>query len=185
MGLFDTFKKTVSAKDQAGTTTQKSNVTTAPSNPNTDQSSGVITITSPETVTHKLLIVGSPTDWNRVIDRDLHRLEPTWGLQFVPDATQAVTALHEEFHAVIIQAASAAELTVAEALKKISTKTVRVVLCDTSDRSEVARWSMTGANPISQSTDAANLAANISRIARVQEWMAQGLQRAATHGGRR
>jgi HD-like signal output (HDOD) protein len=172
MGLFDTFKKTVSAKDSASTTTQKSSAAAASRNPNTDQSSGVITSASREAVTHKLLIVGSPTDWNQVIDRDLHRLQPTWGLQFVPDATQAVAALHEEFHAIIIQAASAADATVAEALKKVPAKTVRVVLCDTSDRSEVARWSMTGANPISQSTDAANLAANISRIARVQEWMA-------------
>ena len=173
MGLFDTFKKSASAKDQAGTTPQKSNATIASRNPNTDQSSGVITVTSrdPAAITHKLLFIGTPADWSQVIDRDLRRLQQTWGLQFVPDAAQAITALHEEFHAIIVHASLAAEPTVTEALKNTPAKTVRVVLCDTADRSEVARWSATGANPVSQSTDAANLAATISRTARVQEWM--------------
>lgn len=172
MGLFDTFKKSVSAKETANTATQKTSTPVAARNPNTDQSSGVITVASRDAVTHKLLIVGTPTDWSQVIDRDLHRLEPTWGLLFVPDATQAIAALHDEFYALILHASSAADPALTEALKKVSAKTVRVVLCDTADRSEVARWSATGANPISQTTDAANLAANISRIARVQEWMA-------------
>jgi HD-like signal output (HDOD) protein len=173
MGLFDTFKKSVSAKDQANTATQKANASTAARNPNTDQSSDAIVVAGrePAAITHKLLFVGTPADWSRVIDRDLHRLQQSWGFQFVPDAAQAVAALHEEFHAIIIQAAVAAESTVAEALKKVPAKTVRVVLCDTSDRSEVARWSVTGANPVSQSTDASNLAATINRTARVQEWM--------------
>ncbi len=174
MGLFDTFKKSVSAKETASTATQKSTTPVAARNPNTDQSGGVITSASRDlsNITEKLLFVGTPADWSQVIDRDLHRLQQTWGLQFLPDTTQAIQALQEELYAVVVQASAAADPALAEALKKISTKTVRVVLCDTADRSEVARWSATGANPISQTTDAANLAANISRIARVQEWMA-------------
>ena len=173
MGLFDTFKKAVSAKDQASTATQKSNTPAASRNPNTDHSSGVVTVASrdPNAITHKLLFVGTPPNWSQVIDRDLHRLQPTWGFQFVPDAAQAVTALHEEFYAIIAQDFFAADAAIAERLKSISTKTVRVVLCNTSDRTEVARWSASGANPISQTTDAANLAASISRTARVQDWM--------------
>ena len=66
----------------------------------------------------------------------------------------------------------ASDAALRETLENKASRTVRVILCNTNDRAEVARWSATGANPISQSTDAANLAANISRIARVQEWMA-------------
>ena len=54
MGLFDTFKKAVSAKDQASTATQKSNTPAASRNPNTDHSSGVVTVASrdPNAITH-------------------------------------------------------------------------------------------------------------------------------------
>jgi HD-like signal output (HDOD) protein len=173
MGLFDTFKKSVSARDAAGTATQKTTTPTPSRNPNTDQSNGVITGDSLDLseITRKLLFVGTAADWSQVMGRDLHRLHPTWVCQFVPDVAQASTALQEEFYAVNIHASLAGDAGIVEALKKIAAKTVRVVLCDTGDRAEVARWSATGANPISQGTDAADLAANISRIARVQEWM--------------
>lgn len=169
MGLFDTFKKAVSAKDQASTTTQKTSTPAASRNPNTDQSSDAIV----SVITHKLLFVGTPTDWSLVIDRDLHRLQPTWGCQFAADVVQAITLLQgQEFYAIIIQSSLASDAALRETLENKASRTVRVILCNTNDRAEVARWSATGANPISQSTDAANLAANISRIARVQEWMA-------------
>ena len=172
MGLFDTFRKTASAKDQASTATQKTS--TPASSPDTDQRSGLISSLAGDSaaITHKLLFVGTPADWSQVIDRDLHRLQPTWGLQFVPDAAQAITALQgTDFLAINIHGSLAADAALDEALKKNAGHAVRVVLCNTSDRTEVARWSATGANTISQHTDAANLAATVSRIARVQEWM--------------
>lgn len=109
MGLFDIFKKSVSAKDQASTTTQKSNATNASRNANTDQSGGVITPASrdPSYITHKLLFVGTAADWSQVIDRDLHRLQQTCGFRFVPDAAQAIAAFHEEFYAIVVHASVA------------------------------------------------------------------------------
>ena len=172
MGLFDTFKKTVSAKDQASTVAQKTS--TPASSPNTDQRSELISSLArdPAAITHKLLFVGTPADWSLVIDRDLHRLQPTWGLHFVPDTAQAITALQgTEFFAINIHASLATDAALDKALKEKAGHAVRVVLCNTSDRQEVARWSAAGANPISQNTDAENLAATVSRISRVQEWM--------------
>ncbi len=174
MGLFDTFKKTVSAKDKASTETQKTSASVSASNQNRDQRSELISSLArdPASITHKILFVGTPEDWNLVIDRDLHRLQPTWGLQFVSDATQAVAALRvTEFFAINIHASLAADAVLDKALTEKTGHSVRVVLCNTSDRNEVARWSATGANTVSQNTDAGNLAATVSRIARVQEWM--------------
>jgi len=173
MGLFDTFKKTAPAKDQASAANQKPTSVSTPQNSNTDQRGASIVGASrdPKAITHQLLFVGTPTDWSHVVDRDLSRLKPNWGCRFVPDTAQAIAALTADFHAIVMHSSVAGDPAFAEALKKVAAKTVRIILCDTSDRTEVARWSATGANPISQLTDAANLSGSISRIAQVQEWM--------------
>jgi hypothetical protein len=173
MGLFDTFKKSAPAKDTASAVNQNAGASKVSSNSNTDQRGSLIVGVGrdPKAITHQLLFVGTLLDWSQTADRDLARLKPEWACEFAADVTQAVAALKTDLHAVVVHASVAGDTALVEALKKTSTKTVRVVLCDTSDRNEVAKWSATGANPITQTTDAANLAANISRIAQVQEWM--------------
>lgn len=174
MGLFDTFKKAVNAKEQATTPTQKQSVPTPAQNPNTDQrGSHIATITRDQNaVTHALLFVGMTPDWIQVIDRDLHRVQPSWDCAFISEPTSAAALLKDkQFHAVILHSAIAADAMLSAELSKASARTVRMVLCDTNDRAEIARWSTAGYSPLSQTTDATSLATNVSRIAQVQEWM--------------
>ena len=174
MGLFDTFKKAVNAKDQATTTPQKQTVSAPSQNPNTDKRNSLIAgiARDPNAITHSLLFVGMTVDWSQLTNRDLNRLHPTWDCTFLNDAAQAVAALKDKrFNAVILHSDIAGDAALTEAVLKTPVRTVRLVLCDTNDRNEVARWSNAGYSPLSKTTDAVNLAANVNRIAQVQEWM--------------
>ena len=174
MGLFDTFKKAVNAKDQATTTPQKQTVSAPSLNPNTDKRNSLIAgiARDPNAITHSLLFVGMSVDWNQLTERDMLRMLPSWECTFISDAAQAVATLKDkQFNAVILHSDIAGDATLTEAVSKSPARTVRLMLCDTNDRNEVARWSNAGYSPLSKTTDAVNLAANINRIAQVQEWM--------------
>ncbi|HZL43256.1 MAG TPA: hypothetical protein VFD66_08240 [Verrucomicrobiae bacterium] len=50
-------------------------------------------------------------------------------------------------------------------------KMICLVRCDTSDRTTVAQWNRTGMTPIGFDADAAALAMNLKRIARLRSWL--------------
>lgn len=167
MGLFDNFKRTTVPKGKVASISILS--------PNTDKRESIWAASSFETrvIEKRLLFVGVAAVWFQTVERDLRLLQPKWACEWAEDAAQALTALQGgSFYAVVLNASVAAEASLMSAIEQLNHPVVRVVLCASSDRAEVARWSASGASPLPQSTDAAGILANVSRLARVQEWMA-------------
>jgi len=167
MGLFDTFKKASSSKGNV--------LSASPSATNFDRHEAVLSTASSSDSGSKdkhLLFVGMPENRFQSLRADLNRLQPGWGCQSVATVEQAARVLQSGSVRTIISSDSlAVEPALASAIEKLSGQIVRVVLCESSDRSELDRWSTLGATPLLQNTDAVGLAGVINRLAQVQEWM--------------
>ncbi len=166
MGLFDTFKKPTVSKAPSPSTSRP--------NFNTDKHAAIIPARPSEyqVIEKHLLFVGVAATWFQTVERDLRLLQPQWACQWVEQGSPTVTALqHGTFYAVVLDASAAKDASLLAAIEKQNHSAVRIVLGDSADRSEVARWSAAGASPLPQTTDGAGLAATVSRLARVQEWM--------------
>lgn len=170
MGLFDTFKKTATAKGvTSSVSAAKPSFPTSNRNPLNDQREAGIPAPESRVIEQRLLFVGMESSWFQGVERDLARLEPNWNCQLIADTEQALLALQAEAcPTLILSSASAGQL----ANVPQTSSLVRIVLCDGKDRGETARWNAAGAHPLPLTTDAAGLAANVRRIARVQEWVA-------------
>ncbi len=176
MGFFDTLKKTVVPRP-AGQPDSALKAS-APANSkglNTDRQCLAVNATaSPERiVTSCLLFVATAPDWHQGVERELRAQQPEWECLIARDVAQAVKALRAgRFLAVVMNATVATDVAFAAVLQVEAGNSLRIVLCDFNDRASLARFSATGATPLSPRSDAATLAATIHRLARVQEWMA-------------
>ena len=173
MGLFDTFRKTAITKSADGSTNSTKSASVA-SNRLTpgDRRENAILAGESRAIEQRLLFVNVDAGWFQTVERELMRLESRWGCQSVNTVEQATTVLQEEsYHALVLSAAVANDAALNSAFATSAPTSVRIVLCSGNDRAETARWNAAGLNPLPLSTDAANLAAQVNRIARVQEWL--------------
>lgn len=173
MGLFDTFRKTAVTKGGDGSATLTS---FAPATSNRlisgDRRGNVIVLSEPRIIERHLLFINVDAGWFQTVERDLARLEPKWNCQLAGTVEQALVALQEEsYHALVSSAAVAGEPALTAAITSQPLALVRIVLCSGNDRAETARWNAVGTNPLPLTTDGAGLAAQVNRIACVQEWM--------------
>lgn len=166
MGLFDTFKKTTPSKQKAASVSASISMTDR-------REKAIAAVIADRKIEQRILFVGVDVPWFQRIECDLLRLQPKWGCSQVSHAAQAVAALQTTtFGAIVLHAAVAADIDLLAALEKLNSAVIRVVLYSSGDTTQVARWGASGANPLPQSTDAAGLSATVSRLIRVQEWMA-------------
>lgn len=173
MGLFDTFRKTATTKsaDGSGTSRKSSSATSNQRTPG-DRQEDVIFAGESRVIEQRLLFIDVDVGWFQTAERELLRLEPKWGCQSVGTIEQAVAALEKEsYHALVLSAALANVPALNTVLASQAPALVRIVLCSGNDRAETARWNAAGLHPLPLTTDGANLAAQINRIARVQEWL--------------
>lgn len=173
MGLFDTFRKTAVTKSVDGSAVSTNSASKISSRLATgDRRDDVILTGEPRVIEQQLLFVNVDAGWFQAVERDLMRLESRWGCQSVNTVEQAVGALQKEsYRALVLSAAAANDAALNAAFTAPSPAVVRIVLCSGNDRAETARWNAAGLHPLPLSTDAANLAAQVNRIARVQEWL--------------
>lgn len=168
MGLFDTFKKAAIPSGKVSPV--------PPASSNLDRSEAALPAVSLPDKGAKdkyLLFVGIPEQRFQSLGADLNRLQPRWACQWAATAEQAARALQGgSFRTIISTSVAAAESVLVSAIEKCSGQTVQIVLCESTSRAELERWSGRGATPLPPNTDAAGLAGAINRVARVQEWMA-------------
>lgn len=174
MGMFDTFRKAPPTIQPAqfsavGKSSTAFLATTAIAG---DRAKQAITSPGIRGITKQLLFVGVGADWFQALESDLRMVQPQWTGTLAETVAQAGPALHSgAFYAVVLNPAVLADPALVAALEKQNPSVVRVVLGNSNDRAEVARWSAAGFSILPQSTDAAALSAHIRRLARVQEWM--------------
>lgn len=169
MGLFDTFKKTCSSA-------KGSVLPVSPAGANLDRQESVLpSVASSDNglKDRQLLFVGLPENRVQPLLADLNRLQPKWGGQSATTVPQAVKALQNEGGRIIISSSEAAATpALISAVEQLSGPVVRIVLCESTNRTELERWTGLGMTPLPHGTDAVGLADAINRITRVQEWMA-------------
>ncbi len=172
MGLLDTFRKATLPKRDVSSVV----------NANLDRSAAVFsTPSAPERVARdkQLLFVGLGANQIQTLQEDFGQLQPNWDCQFVSDVAQAIEQLPSgSFRTVISSSSVAADPALTAAIQKQSGATVRIVLCESTDRADLARWETAGAIPVAHNTDAAGLAGTIKRVTRLREWTADaGMQK--------
>lgn len=171
MGLFATFRK--AAKNQGALPASEKKPSISPlQSIAVDSREAAIPSATPHQGSKHLLFINVPLAWFQTTQTALISLASDWDARLVHDVPAATAALSKgSYHAVVLSSDSAANPAIVAALNTQSAALVRIVLGDVSDRAAIGRWSALGAHGLPATIDAAGLAANLKRIAQVQEWL--------------
>lgn len=121
----------------------------------------------------RILFAGCDAGWFNEVEREMLALEPAWMCQRARDAAQLRAALDAaSFDVLVLDGSFAEGAELAAKLESAAGRAICLVCCDVGDRATVAQWCRLGANPVSADSGAADLQANLKRLRRLREWMA-------------